>query len=96
MLHLPLRLPARPAPEGTLGFAQPGRRLAVLDEDGAELPDERDRHAGRPPQRSGPDAGLLDRDGAPDLPLTGDWFETGDRVRAGPTAPSSTMAGATT
>lgn len=30
--------PARPAPVGTLGFAQPGRRLAILDADGRPVP----------------------------------------------------------
>jgi len=30
--------PARPAPEGTLGFAQPSRRVAVLGEDGMPVP----------------------------------------------------------
>ena len=30
--------PARPAPDGSLGYAQPGRRIAILDEAGAPLP----------------------------------------------------------
>ena len=30
--------PARPAPAGTLGFAQPGRRVALLDADGRPVP----------------------------------------------------------
>jgi hypothetical protein len=76
--------PARPAPEGTLGFARRrpaarrsgrGRRRAAR---------RRHRHARRPSQRSGPDAGLLDRRRHPELPLTGDWFETGDRVSRRP------------
>ena len=86
----------RPAPEGTLGYAQEGRRLAVLDEDGTELPADENRDAGRPPQRSGADAGLLDRVGARRncrFAVTGS--RTGDRVlRKGPTAPSSITDGA--
>jgi acyl-coenzyme A synthetase/AMP-(fatty) acid ligase len=72
--------PGRPAPEGTLGFAQAGRRLAVLGEDGAELPDE---HIGTlAVHRSDPGLmlGYWRTDAAPFLPLTGEWFETGDRV----------------
>jgi acyl-coenzyme A synthetase/AMP-(fatty) acid ligase len=76
--------PARPAPEGTLGFAQAGRRLAVLDEDGAELPDDAIGtlavHRGDP----GLMLGYWTTGGTPELPLTGDWFETGDRVSRRP------------
>ncbi len=72
--------PARPAPAGTLGFAQDGRRLAVLDEDGGELPD--DTVGTLAVHRSDPGLmlGYWTDAGAPSLPLTGDWFETGDRV----------------
>jgi acyl-coenzyme A synthetase/AMP-(fatty) acid ligase len=72
--------PARPAPPGTLGFPQDGRRLAVLDEDGAELPD--DAVGTLAVHRSDPGLmlGYWTEHGTPDLPLTGDWFETGDRV----------------
>jgi acyl-coenzyme A synthetase/AMP-(fatty) acid ligase len=76
--------PARPAPEGTLGFAQAGRRLAVLDEDGTELPD--DAIGTLAVHRSDPGLmlGYWRQDGTPELPLTGDWFETGDRVSLRP------------
>ena len=72
--------PARPAPEGTLGYAQEGRRLAVLDEDGTELP--ADEIGTLAVHRSDPGLmlGYWTGGGAPDLPLRGDWFETGDRV----------------
>jgi acyl-coenzyme A synthetase/AMP-(fatty) acid ligase len=76
--------PARPAPEGTLGFAQAGRRLAVLDENGAELPDDAIGtlavHRGDP----GLMLGYWTEGGTLELPLTGDWFETGDRVSRRP------------
>ena len=75
--------PARPAPEGTLGYPQPGRRIAILSEDGAEVaPGETGIlaiHRGDP----GLMLGYL-ADGAPDLPLSGDWFLTGDLVSADP------------
>jgi acyl-coenzyme A synthetase/AMP-(fatty) acid ligase len=76
--------PARPAPEGTLGFAQAGRRLAVLDEDGAELPD--DAIGTLAVHRSDPGLmlGYWTEGGTLELPLTGDWFETGDRVSRRP------------
>ena len=72
--------PERPAPRGTLGFAQAGRRLAVLDAAGATLPD--DEIGTLAVHRSDPGLmlGYWQRGGAFDLPLTGDWFETGDRV----------------
>ena len=70
--------PDRPAPDGTLGFAQPGRRIAVTDAEGAPVPRG--------------DAGIIAVDrGDPGLMLgyrghedeaegrmRGDWFLTGD------------------
>ncbi|SMH56054.1 class I adenylate-forming enzyme family protein [Maritimibacter sp. HL-12] len=76
--------PAQPAPEGTLGFAQPGRRVAVLGEDGA------------PVQRGAPgllaiDAGdpglMLGYLGAPEATAEryrGGWFVTGDNAAMAP------------
>ena len=70
--------PSRPAPFGTLGFAQPGRRVAIVDGDGAEVPD------------GTPGAIAIHRDDPgvmleywEDQPSTharflGDWFSTGD------------------
>ena len=68
--------PARPAPQGTCGYPQEGRRLAVLDAEGQAS------SAGRLAiHRSDPGLmlGYL-RDGTPDLPLQGDWFVTADLV----------------
>ncbi|MBF9059005.1 AMP-binding protein [Rhodobacterales bacterium HKCCSP123] len=75
--------PARPAPAGTLGYPQPGRRIAILAEDGS----------GTAPGETGilaihrSDPGLMLgylAEGGPGLPLCGDWFLTGDLVSADP------------
>jgi acyl-coenzyme A synthetase/AMP-(fatty) acid ligase len=69
--------PARPAPPGTIGFAQPGRRIAILD-GSVEAPD------GTPGaiavHRSDPGL-MLGYLGAPDATaarMRGEWFLTGD------------------
>jgi acyl-coenzyme A synthetase/AMP-(fatty) acid ligase len=72
--------PERPAPEGTLGFAQPGRRLAVLGEDHAELPDGEVGTLAVHRSDPGLMLGYWSEGGTLDLPLAGEWFETGDRV----------------
>lgn len=80
--------PARPAPEGTIGYPQPGRRIAVLDE--AALPDAQAVPQGEAEvlavHESDPGLmrGYLDADGAPDLPLSDAWFVTGDLVSEDP------------
>ncbi|WGH79360.1 class I adenylate-forming enzyme family protein [Jannaschia ovalis] len=63
--------PARPAPEGTAGYPQPGRRLRVVD-------GHLQVHASDPGLMLGYWQG-----GAPE-PLAGEWFDTGDRVRVRP------------
>ena len=70
--------PARPAPAGSAGFPQQGRQVAVLDDDGAPVP--RGTEGMLAIHRSDPGLmlGYL-QDGAPALPLLGDWFVTGDR-----------------
>lgn len=73
--------PGRPAPDGTLGYPQPGRRIAILSEDGAErAPGETGILA---IHRSDPGLmlGYLDH-GETDLPLVAEWFLTGDLVSA--------------
>ncbi|WP_071795656.1 class I adenylate-forming enzyme family protein [Natronohydrobacter thiooxidans] len=72
--------PARPAPAGSAGYPQPGRRLAVLDPEGQ--PVAREDAGVLAIHRSDPGLmlGYLATDG-PDLPLQGDWFLTGDRVQ---------------
>ena len=73
--------PTTPAPEGTLGFPQPGRRIAILD--GSAAPVEPGEIGTLAIHRSDPGLmlGYLDDDTF-DLPLTGDWFLTGDQVSA--------------
>ncbi|MDQ7776770.1 class I adenylate-forming enzyme family protein [Paracoccus aminovorans] len=68
--------PARPAPEGTAGFAQPGRRLAILDEAGAETagPGTLAVHRSDP----GLFLGYLDQAEETAGKFLGDWFLTGD------------------
>ena len=76
--------PARPAPPGTTGFPQTGRRVAILPDDGAE------------PVRRGEDGLLAVSRRDPGLMLgywqrpeetaaafRGEWFVTGDRARMG-------------
>jgi acyl-coenzyme A synthetase/AMP-(fatty) acid ligase len=72
--------PARPAPQGAVGWPQPGRRIAVLDADGQPvLP-------GQPGELAvaGSDPGLfLGYWGAPDetaAKIRNGWFLTGDQV----------------
>ncbi len=68
--------PDRPAPAGTLGYAQPGRALAILGDDG---PVQRGQVGAIGVHRS--DLGLmLDYLGADTASRTsGDWFLTGDQ-----------------
>lgn len=70
--------PARPAPEGATGHAQPGRRIAVLGADGTPVP------RGEPGilavHRSDPGLCLGVFEGETIRPVTGDWFQTGDMV----------------
>jgi acyl-coenzyme A synthetase/AMP-(fatty) acid ligase len=72
--------PARPAPEGASGFAQAGRRVAVLDDAGQPLP------PGQPGilavHRSDPGLmlGYLGAEAETASRFAGDWFMTGDLV----------------
>jgi acyl-coenzyme A synthetase/AMP-(fatty) acid ligase len=75
--------PGRPAPEGATGWPQPGRRIAILRDDGLEAA------ADEPGQLAvgADDPGLfLGYWGAPDetaARLRDGWFLTGDLVAAG-------------
>jgi acyl-coenzyme A synthetase/AMP-(fatty) acid ligase len=70
--------PARPAPPGTLGYPQPGRRVAVVDEAGAPLP--RGETGTLAVQRDDPGLmlGYLGQPGETAARFRGDWFLTGD------------------
>ncbi|MFV0358883.1 AMP-binding protein [Tropicimonas sp.] len=72
--------PGRPAPEGTSGYPQRGRRLAVLDGDGA--PVARGTPGTLAVHRSDPGLMLeyLDAPGDTAARYRGEWFVTGDTV----------------
>ncbi len=76
--------PARPAPPGTLGFAQPGRRLGVLDAD--HKPVTTGEIGTLAIHRSDPGLtlGYLEGAATPTLPLADDWFLSGDLVAQTP------------
>lgn len=65
--------PERPAPDGTTGYAQPGRHIAILDDAGRPVPH------GTPGELavSTDDPGLM-RHYLGHPPPTGPWFRTGD------------------
>lgn len=69
--------PARPAPEGTAGFPQPGRRLAVLGPEGPLGPGEPGELA---VHRDDPGLmlGYWREPAATAARFAGDWFRTGD------------------
>ncbi|MEQ9261484.1 MAG: class I adenylate-forming enzyme family protein [Roseovarius sp.] len=72
--------PGRPAPEGSLGFPQPGRQVALLGEDGPVALGEEGTIA---VHRSDPGL-MLGYMGAPEATeekMAGEWFLTGDRGR---------------
>ena len=69
--------PARPAPEGTLGYTQGGRCVAILTEDGS--PAERGEDGAIAIHGSDPGLMLGTLDGPLAVRLTGEWFTTGDR-----------------
>ena len=74
--------PSRPAPPGHIGYPQPGRRVAVLDTDGA--PVAVGAAGTLAVHRSDPGL-MLGYDGMPEETarrFAGDWFLTGDQVCA--------------
>lgn len=75
--------PGRQAPEGASGYPQPGRRIAALDAEGQPVrpgtPGTLAIHRDDP----GLMLGYLTQ-GVPQLPLSGDWFVTGDMVICDP------------
>lgn len=74
--------PARPAPPGTAGFPQPGRRVAILDDAGQPVPAG---HAGDLAVRRddpGLFLGYLDQPQDTAARFRGGWYLTGDRAMA--------------
>lgn len=72
--------PARPAPDGTTGYPQTGRRIVLLDADGVPADEGQIALDRRDP---GLMLGYLDDPDATDARLSGDWFLTGDHARRG-------------
>lgn len=72
--------PDRPAPPGSCGHAQPGRRIAVLDAAGRPVP--RGTAGMLAVHRSDPGLflGYVDDEAATIARFSGDWFLTGDTV----------------
>ena len=70
--------PGRPAPEGATGYAQAGRRIAVLGPDGA--PVSRGEAGVLAVHRDDPGLFLGTFEGGTIAPIAGDWFQTGDIV----------------
>jgi acyl-coenzyme A synthetase/AMP-(fatty) acid ligase len=70
--------PARPAPPGTLGYPQPGRRVAVVDTDGRPLP--RGETGTLAVHRADPGLmlGYLGQPAETAARFRGEWFLTGD------------------
>ncbi len=75
--------PTRPAPEGTAGFAQTGRRVAVLDETGANCAPDQPGTLAVHRNDPGLMIGYLDQAEATSARFKGDWFVTGDQVSRG-------------
>ncbi|WP_439137398.1 class I adenylate-forming enzyme family protein [Roseicyclus sp.] len=74
--------PARPAPAHSLGFPQPGRRIAVLGPNGAAVAKGDVGILAIHRDDPGLMLGYLGADFLPKLPLRGAWFATGDLVSA--------------
>ncbi len=74
--------PRRSAPEGTLGYAQPGRRIAILGDDGAPVARGTTGTLAIARDDPGLMLGYLEG-GVPVLPGDGDWFHTGDSAEMG-------------
>lgn len=72
--------PARPAPEGHIGYAQPGRRIAVLDAQGHPVPRGRAGELAIATNDAGLMLGYLDAPAATAARQRDGWFLTGDLV----------------
>jgi len=83
--------PARPAPEGTTGYPQPGRRVAILDVEGMPVPPGTEGVLAI--HRSDPGL-FLGYAGAPEETaacFSGEWFVTGDMAVEAPDGAIATL-----
>ena len=69
------------SPGNPVPLPQPGRRVAVLDPGGMPLPRGTDGELAVSDRDPGLMLGYWRADAPPDLPLSGEWFRTGDRAR---------------
>lgn len=76
--------PDAPAPAGSLGRAQPGRRVAILDETGTPVPRGTPGHLAVAADDPGLMLGYLTETGALDRPFAGGWFVSGDTATMRP------------
>lgn len=74
--------PDRPAPPGTAGFPQPGRRIAILDDMGQPLPTGQPGALAVHRTDQGLFLGYLDQPEETAARMQGDWFMTGDHAIA--------------
>jgi acyl-coenzyme A synthetase/AMP-(fatty) acid ligase len=72
--------PSRPAPDGATGYAQPGRKLAALGEDGAPVPRGTPGELAVASGDPGLFLGYLGAKEETKARFSGDWFRTGDSV----------------
>ncbi|MBS0565441.1 MAG: acyl--CoA ligase [Proteobacteria bacterium] len=70
--------PARPAPPGLTGHAQPGRRVAVLSPDGRPVPRGQGGVLAVDRRDPGLFLGYFGAEAETDSRMSGDWFLTGD------------------
>jgi acyl-coenzyme A synthetase/AMP-(fatty) acid ligase len=70
--------PARPAPAGTTGYAQPGRRLAIVEPDGTPVALGQPGILAVDRRDPGLFFGYLDAPQETEARYAGDWFLTGD------------------
>lgn len=72
--------PARPAPPGTCGYAQAGRRIAVVDDGGAPVDDGTPGTLAIHREDEGFMLGYMHAEAELTARMSGDWFLTGDTV----------------
>ena len=72
--------PARPAPDGSIGYPQPGRRVAVVDGNGTPVPAGESGVLAVAASDPGLFLGYFEAEAETKMKFAGDWFLTGDVV----------------